>query len=339
MQELISVIVPVYNTAAYLRDGIQSVLAQSWTRFELLLVDDGSGDESVSICRDFCEKDRRIRLLQQAHEGVSAARNRALREAKGDYLFFLDSDDAIHPRLLEALLQLAKEHDAAIAQADGRRVCSKELQALLKASDSHQEYSGLYMKNWQALEQICRSAPAFILFLAIGGKLVRRDAALPFLFDEEMVSGEDTKFVYQLFASGTDAVILRQKWYYYRIHADNASFRHSLTAYRNIYECYKYICEQEKKSGRPKNAALCSCRLIYTLLEWYRLSGEEGAADLTEYLKGLAAAERESWRFSLLSFPCKVQFFLMMDWYPLYRCLFPLLLLRRKWAERRQKRK
>lgn len=98
---MVSVIVPIYNTAGYLRRCIDSVLCSSYEDFELILVDDGSVDHSASICRRFCEQDRRIKYFRQEHKGVSAARNKGIKESGGTWILFVDSDDFISPDFLE----------------------------------------------------------------------------------------------------------------------------------------------------------------------------------------------------------------------------------------------
>lgn len=99
----ISVIVPVYKVEKFISQCIKSILEQSFTDFELLLVDDGSPDNSGKICDEWSQKDNRIRVFHQNNAGVSAARNRGLTEAQGRYVVFIDSDDWILPCYLEHL--------------------------------------------------------------------------------------------------------------------------------------------------------------------------------------------------------------------------------------------
>lgn len=99
----ISVIIPVYNTELYLKECIESILAQSHKDFEAIFIDDGSQDASFSIINDYSSRDKRIRLYHQNNSGVSAARNLGLRYAKGDYIAFIDSDDTISPDYLNRL--------------------------------------------------------------------------------------------------------------------------------------------------------------------------------------------------------------------------------------------
>ena len=87
-ETLVSIIVPVYNSAQYLRKCIDSILAQSYTEFELLLINDGSEDHSGLICDDYAQKDTRIKVVHKKNGGVSTARNRGIEEAHGEYVLF-----------------------------------------------------------------------------------------------------------------------------------------------------------------------------------------------------------------------------------------------------------
>ncbi len=111
MSEKVSVIVPVYNTAAYLEKCLDSLLNQTYPDVEVLAVDDGSTDGSRELLRQHAERDSRLRVLEQSHGGVSAAKNQALNAMTGDYLMFVDSDDWIEPDTVEALLTLIGDKD------------------------------------------------------------------------------------------------------------------------------------------------------------------------------------------------------------------------------------
>ena len=97
----ISVIVPVYNAEKYLRRCIDSILAQTFTDFELLLIDDGSTDSSGKICDEYAKKDRRIRVFHKENGGVSSARNVGLSHLRGNWVYFVDSDDYLSPQHLQ----------------------------------------------------------------------------------------------------------------------------------------------------------------------------------------------------------------------------------------------
>lgn len=130
----VSVIVPVYNTAKYLRTCLDSVLSQSLPPFELILVDDGSTDGSAEICDEYAKEHQGcVCVIHQENQGTAAARNRGLELCTGDYLSFIDSDDYLDPDMFAHLAELADEYDADMAAAEmwveklnGQRYCRIE---------------------------------------------------------------------------------------------------------------------------------------------------------------------------------------------------------------------
>lgn len=111
----ISVIIPVYNTEKYLQRCVDSVLAQTFTDYELILVDDGSKDSSGGLCDENARKDNRIRVFHQKNQGQAAARNFGVSQARGKWICFIDSDDVIHPQMLEVLYDAIKIHKVKIS--------------------------------------------------------------------------------------------------------------------------------------------------------------------------------------------------------------------------------
>ncbi|WP_336830486.1 glycosyltransferase family 2 protein [Sphingobacterium multivorum] len=107
----VSVVIPVYNVEKYLDETIQSVLDQELQDFEIILVNDGSSDSSAEICRKYASLDARIYFFDQENSGVSVARNNGLTHARGEYVYFLDSDDMIDPAFLIGAYKLAKQDD------------------------------------------------------------------------------------------------------------------------------------------------------------------------------------------------------------------------------------
>lgn len=95
VNQLISIIMPVYNAEKYLNRSIESVMNQTYKNIEIILVNDGSTDASLTICSNYQKADSRIKLINQKNSGVSAARNRGIDEATGTYIMFIDSDDYI----------------------------------------------------------------------------------------------------------------------------------------------------------------------------------------------------------------------------------------------------
>ena len=114
----ISVIVPVYNVENYIRECLDSILAQTVSSFELILIDDGSTDNSGRICDEYAQQDERIRVIHKENGGLSSARNKGLDEATGDYVCFIDSDDTLKPDFLEKLYDGILQHNSDLAFCD-----------------------------------------------------------------------------------------------------------------------------------------------------------------------------------------------------------------------------
>ena len=107
-----SVIVPVYKVEEYLEKCVQSILAQTERDFELILVDDGSTDGSGKLCDTLKERDGRIQVIHQENQGLGGARNTGIREARGDWLLLVDSDDWIEPKILEKAMEAGLREEA-----------------------------------------------------------------------------------------------------------------------------------------------------------------------------------------------------------------------------------
>ena len=113
----ISVIIPVYNTAPYLRECVDSVISQTFADTQIILVDDGSDDGSAGICDEYADRFDNVSVIHKSNGGLSEARNVGMAASHGEYTFFLDSDDRIVPDTLETLLGLLNGYDADIATA------------------------------------------------------------------------------------------------------------------------------------------------------------------------------------------------------------------------------
>ena len=109
MVPTVSIIVPVYNVEAYLTECLRSIVNQTFQDMEIILVDDGSTDRSPEIMKVFADKDRRIKIITQPNGGVSAARNKGLHAASGEYILFIDSDDTILPNTIKTLYNQSLE--------------------------------------------------------------------------------------------------------------------------------------------------------------------------------------------------------------------------------------
>lgn len=111
----ISVIIPMYNTEAFIKDCLDSLVAQTFTDFEAIIIDDGSTDNGARIAASYASSDSRFRVIGQLNKGISEARNTGLKIMRGEYVTFVDSDDCVAPNFLEMLFYIARLHQADIA--------------------------------------------------------------------------------------------------------------------------------------------------------------------------------------------------------------------------------
>ena len=119
---MISIVVPVYKVEKYLNRCVDSILNQTYTDFECILVDDGSPDKCGQICDEYAELDKRIRVIHKENGGLSDARNVGIDAAKGEYILFVDSDDWIHPQLIELTLKIIIKEKADVVSYDYKKV-------------------------------------------------------------------------------------------------------------------------------------------------------------------------------------------------------------------------
>lgn len=208
----ISVIVPVYNTEEYLCRCVDSILAQTFTDFELLLVDDGSTDASGAICDEYAEKDSRVRVFHQENKGVSAARNAGLQEAAGQYVMFCDGDDYVAGEWAETLLSEAELNPGAMIVCDVAREeqdLSNDAFSVLDVAVIRVSYLELYKKGVSAY-----SFNKIFLMETV------RESGL--LFDESVMVSEDVDFTTRYCKACKDIVYIDKKLYFYETNASGA---------------------------------------------------------------------------------------------------------------------
>lgn len=180
---MISIIVPVYNAEKYLDNCINSLLSQTYTDLEIILVDDGSPDRSGEICDAYAERDSRIRVIHQQNGGQSSARNTGLALASGEYVGFVDADDTVEPDMYAVLYEAIQGRDLSICGA--RRV--REGQVLRKTEKTVNfvalDFDGLYKEVYGRMNN------------GVWNKLFRRELAQACRFTEGLFHNEDLIFL------------------------------------------------------------------------------------------------------------------------------------------------
>lgn len=188
--ERISVIVPIYKVEAYLDKCVQSIVDQTYTNLEIILVDDGSPDRCGQMCDVWAEKDSRIRVIHKENGGLSDARNAGLAVATGQLVSFIDSDDWIDPEFLQTLYEALKQNDAQIAEC-GIRLVDGEGRVLSRRGPGKSETIG-------KIEALRRLVLEDGIYQTVWNKLYRRDVIGDILFEKGKYN-EDDFWTYQIF--------------------------------------------------------------------------------------------------------------------------------------------
>lgn len=205
---MISIIIPIYNVESYLEECVQSVIAQTYTDWELILVDDGSTDGSAKIARNWQSRNSRIKYFHKDNGGVSSARNYGLDHSQGEYIMFVDSDDICHPKLLENLIPFViEENDIA-----GCTIAKYEESGVV------QNNSKYISEDLISLDQI------YTCFFNKGilhppyGKVYRNDIIRKhnIRFVQNLQLGEDVLFNLEYLKHVSRGVFIDNPFYYYR---------------------------------------------------------------------------------------------------------------------------
>lgn len=186
----VSIIVPVYNTQKFLNRALDSILAQSEDKLELIIIDDGSTDNSGNICDNYARKDTRIKVIHQNNQGVSAARNQGLDAASGKYIMFADSDDELYPNAIELLINAAMQGEYDMVIGDCKVTGKIEKFSHLTAANK------IYTNYSLGIEMMIVPETKWLMS-AVWAKLFKNDIinAYHLRFNEKLINGEDGGFI------------------------------------------------------------------------------------------------------------------------------------------------
>ncbi|HFI0030673.1 TPA: glycosyltransferase family 2 protein [Streptococcus suis] len=217
---LISIIVPVYNVENYLDECIQTVLAQTYSNWELLLINDGSTDSSGTICDDYAKGDERIRVIHKNNGGLSDARNAGIDNCTGEYITFLDSDDGIREDFLETCLITAIQHDVDIVIGHFF-IWDENNQTFLYFVDQAQKdttevISAQEALNLQVVWENLNTAP----FVVAWGKLFKATLFNTIRFPKGKVF-EDEYTIHKALLKSDSVALINKEFYMYRRHGNS----------------------------------------------------------------------------------------------------------------------
>ena len=260
MQPKVSVIIPVYNIESYLANCLESVLCQSYTELEIICVNDGSKDGSARVMSEYAAKDSRVICVNQDNAGVSAARNKGLDTATGDYVFFLDGDDYLHPQAVEILVEGALKTGA-------QMVCS-DYKVTEKQDEKGEEYpqydfaqtdfDTLFTKG-NKLGKCCFA------------KLIKADVAKKVRFFEGVAMGEDGCYIVLLLNENITVYTADKSLYYYYVRSGSATKSALNEKKLTIVDAYDRLCDMLADSGNEHIRAFALRAVFYQLNHKRRL--------------------------------------------------------------------
>ncbi len=316
VEALISVIVPIYNKEQSLSTCVQSILNQSYNNIEIILVDDGSKDNSLIVCKKFEGLDQRIKVIHKENGGVSSARNIGLQYAKGDFITFVDADDWIEKNMIEELLQAITRYDADIAGSYFIHDSAEDVQKT--TIDSIFKTTTVIHKN-----EVC-SEIAKIYDRKIGwencSKLFSKRSLNGVSYDEAITNGEDWLFFCKCVVNIEKMVYIPKFYYHYVYNQCSASNSFSLShisackASEAVLELDLPFSKQDVlniKDSIAQNAALC-------LMSW----SKKGINNTKAYAEAKKYVRKYKYGVYLnrkLKIKRKIKFFLYSNFYFLFK--------------------
>ena len=229
MGEKISVIVPVYNVEQYLERCVDSIISQTYTNLEIILVNDGSTDNSGKLCDELAKKDERIRVIHKENGGLSDARNRGIDEAESDLVGFIDSDDYIDSDMYEVLLKNLNNTDADLSMCALYDVYNNTPEAQVTNKETWK------LSSEQAIKMVME---AKILSVTAVNKLYRKSLFTDLKFEVGKIA-EDAFIMIKLLDKCEKIVATNEKKYYY-VHRENSITTQKFsTKFLNVIEAYE----------------------------------------------------------------------------------------------------
>lgn len=250
----LSVIVPIYNGEFFIEACIESILNQSYKDFELILVDDGSNDQSGKLCDEFKKKDNRIKVIHKRNEGVTSARIKGVKAANGKFIAFIDADDWVDKNFLERLIVSIKLTKADIVISG----------CLYEQGDETTASINLIKEGVYEGESLVNDVISRMLyyegFYKFGiqpymcNKLFRKDILMSCFkgIDVKIYDGEDVAIVYPYLSKSKKVTIINDCMYHYRIHETSVSFKKRKDFYENVSRLYLQLyksCQESEYFG------------------------------------------------------------------------------------------
>lgn len=259
MEELISIIIPVYKVEKYLSRCVDSVLAQTYRNIEIILVDDGSPDKCPEICDEYAQRDGRITVIHKENGGLSDARNVGIEAARGAYVGFVDSDDYIHPDMYKELYGALLEEKADVAVCGIEKVECTDCQIKSVENNNVRIYTGL-----QAVKNILVKE-SHVVSVVAWNKLYKKSLFEGIRFPEGKLH-EDEFTTYRIFYQCEKVVYVTGNYYYYFQRPDSImGKRKSAFSYDGL-EAYEHMADFFEKNMNLDVLYLVKYKYLYMLM-------------------------------------------------------------------------
>lgn len=215
----VSVIIPAHNAGMFLPDCLQSTFSQSWRNLQVIVIDDGSSDETESVCQQFMQREPRLEIYRHVKSmGVAQARNLGLEKARGEYLIFLDADDRLAPQTIEKLLNAAIQYQSEFVIA-GHYRCKNTMKQV------HLEFATMRQFSHETLfsyvKQYLEKPYAYVMLVHCWGRMFRREIIKQhgISFPNQLSQFEDVHFNFQYLQHVDGLIYLPEPLYYYEMHS------------------------------------------------------------------------------------------------------------------------
>ena len=266
---LFSVIVPVYKVEKYLSGCIESVLNQTFSDFELILVDDGSPDRCPEICDNYKEKDERIKVVHKTNGGLASARRAGIREAQGEYVFNLDSDDLIENDTLECAYKIIKDTNCDIVSFSYRWVKNGNTVNITNDGLDEGLYTGRDIEKFIYPRLLMDKNMNHISYY-LSGKVIKRNFLTPHQLNvsEKISLGEDLCCVVPCYLHAESVYISKKEAYLYNVREDSLSKEFNTKQICLIEDVINEISKNDMEKVVDFEEQLCrySCFMCFTIL-------------------------------------------------------------------------
>lgn len=255
MEQLLSVIVPVYNAEKYVEECIGSILAQTYRNLELILVDDGSKDTSGEICRHWAQKDARVKYVYQENAGVGAARNLGLSNASGEWIAFVDADDYIEPNFCTSMTDVLGVNGQ-VAFCAFRQVHGDRNEDSTEYTFETNVYPSRLFEFWKKKKKC-----------SVWGAVYKKELLRGIEFSESLYVGEDTLFLSEVIVRSENLIYYDAPLYHYRV-LENSAYHGSFDRKKKSeIDAWQRICEVFPKGslGRLSAESVCAEMCLYML--------------------------------------------------------------------------